>query len=159
MDDETHPWQEKSFKRYTGSLVSKCQLVQKLEIRVIRLHLLMINIFLTSFSIVLLVIGLIWEIFILAVTIRFLIRFKLKKKIFTLFLVFINLSLIWRISYLSTNVYRNRAHHWDGGSLWEAAVLSSLNLTFFMVAGMLNIYNWARFTLCLKAFDEETKYK
>ena len=105
-------------------------------------------------------IGLWWELLIFIMTIRFFRRFKLSKKVFAWFLLLINLSLSWRIFYLLVIVYSHRPYHWQMAfQVWFVTFLDNLNLIFLILAGTVNVYNWIRFTLSLRVYDQRTKKK
>lgn len=86
-------------------------------------------------------------------------KFKLRKKIFGLFLIFINFSLISRIVFLIEQIYFNRPYTCESGTYCSAIISSSVGLAFLLLASILNIYNWVSFTLSLKSYDEKTMQK
>lgn len=75
---------------------------------------------------------------------------------FAIFLILINLSLWWRIFFLLVGVYLNRPGHWDGAHIWFVTIVDTLNQTFLILAGIVNIYNWISFSLWLRVYDEES---
>lgn len=61
--------------------------------------------------------------------------------------------------FIVDNMYVNRPYSCGGGlSVCSSLIISALNLTFLILAGVLNVYNWLYFTLSLKTFNQ-TKMK
>lgn len=102
-------------------------------------------------------IAIVCEAFIIFTTFRFLKRFGFKKKVFALFLIWINWSLVWRIIYIIVLVFNNRPGHCDNQPYCEEHILDTMNLTFLVLAGTINIYNWFHFTLTLRVYDQGKK--
>ena len=71
----------------------------------------------------------------------------------------INLSLLWRIAFIIVEIYHNRSHVWDETPLWADAILSTMNLLFLALAGVLNIYNWLSFIYTLRNYDHQAKLR
>lgn len=119
-------WEEKSFKFYETALIG------------------------------ILIIAGITELFVAFVTIRFLIMFKWKKGVFALFMISLNVSLLFRIAYLSNLIHVNRPHHWFQARTWGGTIIQYSHIMFLALAGAINIYNWLSFTFSLKSVDRRT---
>ena len=119
-------WEEKSFKFYQAALIA-----------------------------ILIIAGIV-QLFVAFVTIRFLIQFKWRKIIFALFMISLNVSLLFRIAFLSNLIYVNRPHHWFQALTWGGTIIQYSHILFLALAGAINIYNWLSFTFSLKSLDRRT---
>ena len=90
--------------------------------------------------IALLVAAFLWELFIFVITVKFLRVFKAKKKVFALFLIAINLSLIWRLIWIWAEIYQNRAYTWEDTGICTDSILTYMNIMFLGIGAFLNVY-------------------
>ena len=104
----------------------------------------------------LLFIAIVCQVCIFYTTISFIIKFRTKKKVFALFMICLNISLIWRLAFISEQIYQNRAQRCKVEGTCFNAFISYSNIIFLAVAGFLNIYNWLAFTFTLRGFHTQT---
>ena len=126
MEDEKYNCEIRKFKKIQGSLIA------------------------------LLFIAIVCQACIFFTTISFIIKFRTNKKVFALFMICLNISLIWRLAYISEQIYQNRAHKCESEGECLNAFISYSNIIFLAVAGFLNIYNWLAFTFTLRGFHTQT---
>lgn len=120
---EVHPWEMRTFKKIQLSLL------------------------------LLLIVALSCLIFIGIVTYKFFKKHRGKKKIFKLFLVWINLSILFRLAFIINWMINNRANTWVYSEKCLNSVVSYSNIIFLSVAGVLNVYNWLRFSFTFHSFS------
>ncbi|CAI2371947.1 unnamed protein product [Moneuplotes crassus] len=88
-------------------------------------------------------------------TFKFIRKFRLRKKLFSLFLITLNLALVFRIIYISRKLYVNRPYHCLEDSSCFRVFATFSPLWMLGSAGVLNSLNWALFCFSVKYFDRK----
>lgn len=102
---------------------------------------------------VILFIAVSWELFISIVSLKFIKRHQFKMKVFTLFILAINFSLLFRIAFVWIQLYNNRPYKWEQSDKCLSGFVSYSTSMLLSVAGVLNIYNWVSITISLHIYE------
>jgi len=110
-----------------------------------------------AMMIFLLVVALICTAGVLFVTVRFFKSFGARDRLFSVFLILLNLALVGRILFLISSISEHWPGTWRTALNWRSGFSSYLGTMFLSMAGIANMFIWIYFILSIKTYILQNK--